>query len=274
MDAQVILNKLDEIQQALATKASSQEIQDVLTKLHEKEAQIEALESNVAKLTADIESRDKLLTALNQRIDRLELETSSNETKRASLEHLSYLHGRKIDDQEQVSRKVNLRINGIAIQENETPASLLREIKEECKKVDVDVGDGDFDHCHRNGKVYKDAEGNTKQTVLLKMRSWAARDRLYQNRKKFKFKIGHDLTFRRQQLFTKANELIKSDPSFQKMVDYALADKNCKLKLKSKIGKYYHFNSESELYSIVHKLDDANLSREFINDEKRNELFY
>ena len=106
------------------------------------------------------------------------------------------------------------------------------------------------------------------------MRSWAARNTLYQSRKKFRFKIGHDLTLRRQKLFTKANELIKSDPDVENVLDFVLADKNCKLKLKAKNGRYYHFNSEEELYATVqklqHELNDLNL----LKDEKEDELFH
>ena len=98
-------------------------------------------------LNADIKSRDETVSKMEERIDRLEHEIRSNETKRATLEHLSYLNERKIDDQEQVSRKINLRINGIPIKEDETTTSLLGTIKAECERAGVIVDANDFDHC-------------------------------------------------------------------------------------------------------------------------------
>ena len=274
MDVQTVLNKLEEIQRDLQTKASSEEIRDVLAKLNQHEQKIVSLETKVEKLNADIKSRDETVSKMEERVDRLEHEIRSNETKRATLEHLSYLNERKIDDQEQVSRKINLRINGIPIKEDETTTSLLGTIKAECERAGVIVDANDFDHCHRNGRVMKEGNGTSSQSILLKMKSWAARDRLYQNRKKFSFKIGHDLTARRRGLLTKAYDLLKSDSQFKKVVAYPLADKNCKLKLKATNGKYFHFNSEAELFSTYQKLlDDINLPPSFSQDEK-DETFY
>ena len=271
MDTKLLLSKLEEIQNDLRTKASSDELREVLTDLREKGERISTLETKVDELTKSVESRDATVLELQKRLSILEDRSVDNARRNSELEHISHLRGRKVDDQEQVSRKVNLRIKGIPIKEDETTTSLLDIVKAECERVGVGVVSGDFDHCHRNGKVLKD--GN--QSILLKMRSWAARNQIYQNRKEFNFKTSHDLTARRQQLFTKANELLESDETFKKVVEYPLADKNCKLKLKAKNGRYFHFNSEHELLSLVQKLlDERNLPSNVVEDEKNSELYY
>ncbi len=206
---------------------------------------------------------------LEKQIDKVLIQSRTNERVANISQHTSLLLERKCDDQEQISRKVNLRIVGIEIKEDETPETLLNVIKNECIHHDLKLRDWDFDHCHRNGKIDRSTDV-PRQTVLIKMRSWRARDIIFQNRKKFAFKIYHDLTSRRKNLLNDANDFIKSDAD--DLLDFALADKNCKLKVKDTNGRYHHFNSIEELHRVFGELQIKQLGPEFARDEK-HELF-
>ena len=146
-------------------------------------------------------------------------------------------------------------------------------IKSECAKLDLGLSDADFDHCHRNGKI-QNKDGVDNQTILIKMGSFNARDKMYQNRKRFPFKVGHDLTVERQNLLSAASDPIKFDASVKETVDFVLADRNCKIKLKATNGRYHHFNSLDEFTSVVMKIQNNKESERFQNEEKHDELFY
>ena len=281
MDSKEILNKLNEINQSiesikidLKTKATSVELNDLLTSLAEKDKRISSLESTVASLTEENTKRDERIANLESKFDRF----SFLESRCAILENSSKLLERKADDLEQNTRKCNLRISGIDIEVGEYPNSLLQRIKTECRKLDLNLNDVEFDHCHRNGRVDKRGE-KPKQVVLLKMRSWSSRNLIYQRRKDFPFKINHDLTTRRQNILSEAIDLIKS-PDHADTFEYALADKNCKLKLKSVDGRFHHFSSISELmtlsvkFQLQHKEGEAGDVGGYIKAQEADELFY
>ena len=261
------MEKLDAIQEDLKTKATSTELLDLVIKLNEKEERIVALETRVESLENELKSS-------NVRIDELAGRLVSLECSKLTNEHLnlctSDLLSRKIDDQEQVSRKVNLRVVGLPIERNESPDTLLTQIKAECEKLQLGLCDADFDHCHRNGKILHDGDV-AKQSVLLKMRSWRARNIMFENRKKFKFKLYHDLTIRRRELLDETNKHVQS-ADVKDVVLYTFADKNCKLKIRAVNGRYLHFSSLDEFLSLVDKLQRDSLDKAFHIDE-RDEVF-
>ncbi len=264
MDNNKIVEILNDIRADLLTKSTSVELQNLVTILEEKELRIASLEKTVIKLT------DRL-TELETKSGHFNSVVADITSKNSILESSNRLLDRKCDDQEQVSRKVNIRFVGIDLKENETPDSLLAVIKAECNRLDLGLSDGDFDHCHRNGKVDSTGE-KPKQTVLLKMRSWHGRNVIYENRKRMKnIKVFHDLTTRRRKLLAEANEMISNGAD--NVVAFTLADKNCKLKLKSTNGRYFHFNSIEEFSCIVIKLQNEIVGAHFAQDE-RDELFY
>ena len=272
MDVNEVLKKLNEMNQSietiknnLETKVTSTELKDILTCIAEKDQRISALESTVAALTEGNAERDAKIDKLEKKFDRL----TFLESRCAILEHSSKLLERKADDLEQNSRKCNLRISGIDLNIGESPDSLLQTIKTECRKLDMKLNDSDFDHCHRNGRIDKRGE-KPKQVILLKMRSWSARNLIYQKRKDFPFKVNHDLTARRNNLLTDAIEMIDDNPD---LFQYALADKNCKLKVKSSDGRYHHFSSMCELMALSMKLQVEQFDGgNYMKDQEEDEL--
>ena len=67
---------------------------------------------------------------------------------------MSNLHDRKLDDHEQISQIVNLRLKGIEVIPGDSPERLMDHIKTEVLKLNLDIPDKEFDRCHREGNIY------------------------------------------------------------------------------------------------------------------------
>ena len=115
--------------------------------------------------------------------------------------HIALMQDRKRDDQEQFSRKVNLKLVGIEVQSNDSPEIILTKIKEEVNGLVLPIPDVEYDRCHKIGRKYT-RNGKTCQDVLLS--SAFGELAIYftdiVNRKSFSFKVLPDLTTGRQRL--------------------------------------------------------------------------
>ena len=206
--------------------------------------------------------------------------------------HIALMQDRKMDDQEQFSRKVNLKLVGIEVQRNESPNIILAKIKEEVNGLDLPIRDEEYDRCHRIGRKYT-RNGKTCQDILIKFCFWRTRDIFYKHRKSFSFKVLPDLTRGRQQLLEYAKEQVNvckdenaieqenegtdeiQDRAMYRVVDYVFIDINCRLKIKSKFGKFYAFNSEAEFFSVISRIDfEDTASSEHMNDESSCDGYY
>lgn len=212
---------------------------------------------------------DNLLT----RVCKLESDAKLNR-------HISRMQERKLDDQEQVSRKINLRIEGIPVRNEDSPRAIMNVIQAEVKKLNIEVPENEFDRVHRVGSYYFDKNGNKQQAVLLKLTFWRTRDVIYENRKRFPFKILPDLTKRRKDLLTFAINAIengknRTDEAISRTVDFAMCDQNCHLKVRGKDKSYHSFNSEDEFFSIIVKLDNKLcFTQEMVEDEANWPIYY
>ena len=83
-------------------------------------------------------------------------------------EHLSMVNNRKIDDSEQFSRIINLRLSGFKVDSNDSPDHIMKSIQDQAAALDLGIEASAFDCCHRiGGKYYKN--GILYQDVLLKL---------------------------------------------------------------------------------------------------------
>ena len=97
--------------------------------------------------------------------------------------------------------------------------------------------------------------GKKAKSVIVKFRSWKARQRFYKGRlrhyadssKKPGFTVSVDLTKRRYLLLTKAKGLIKGNSN----IKYVYSDINCSLALRFNDDSFNYFNSERELLSLL-----------------------
>ena len=198
------------------------------------------------------------------------------------------LHARKVDDQEQVSRKVNLRLKGIEVLHNDSPEILMGNIKSEIQKLGINIPDDELDRCHRDGKIYSTRANNNNnyrqkrvQDVLVRFRTWRSRDIMFQRRKDFPFTVDPDLTRRRSNLLKFVRDEIKmitdeepNSSAIGRVVDFAYADKNCKIKFKDKKNKFFTVSSEDEFLKLVGRLDSQlTLSDEIMDDENNRSKY-
>lgn len=256
-------------------------IEDILRPLRESIHSISSILDTIEKKFNDKFERQQ------QQIDILMTRMEILEKKAEFSRHLAKLNERKIDDAEQISKKINLRLVGIPVDKNETPESLMVTIKKNVNKLNLDIPDNCYDRCHRDGPKHK-VNGKLSQSILLKMCYWRDRNKIYSNRKKLDFKVYPHLTTRRNEILNFAMLQIENGGSSFSKIDFVLADLNCKLKLKTKSGRFYGFNSKHEFMSLVSWLDlndtapfnefnlilDDKYLTDFVNNriQRRNEL--
>ena len=89
-----------------------------------------------------------------QQLETLTKKVHDLEERLAYQEHASSLHDRKIDDLEQVSRKVNLRLKGLPISNEDSPVKIMDTIQTEIAKLELNVPVEELDRCYRDGKPY------------------------------------------------------------------------------------------------------------------------
>lgn len=221
-------------------------------------------------LTKSITDHEGEINKLKTRINILESQVKLGE-------HFAELHDRKLDDMEQFSRKVNLRLKGIEVLRNDSPTAIMEVIKQELSINEVNIPDSEIDRCHRDGKQYV-RNGKTYQDVLIKFGLWRSRDIMYKSRKTFSFGVQADLTTRRNDILWAARYDVENEPRVSDVVDFVFADLNCKLKLKTKSNRFYGFNSHDEFLNLVDRLGDELLddvdARRRKQDEKIDDLFY
>ena len=244
------------------------------------------LEKTIADLSRSLNEirtfYNERFTSQQRTINKLVTSVKLLEDRLAYSVHITALHDRKIDDLEQVSRKVNLRISGIEVTPNDSPELIIQKISGEVINH-TNLNIADFDRCHRVGRKFN-KNGVTYQDVLIKLCSWRARDIVYRNRKSFSFFVKPDLTSRRQEILKAARDELEEstgeqegddDGAIARVVDYIFVDENCKLKVKSMTGKYFMFNSMEEFFCIVTRLDFEDIvTKEHKNDEAKDELYH
>ena len=178
-----------------------------------------------------LKCQQAIVTNLQTRLQNVEERVSYNE-------HATKLHERKLDDLEQVCRKINLRLRGIKVENHDTPENIMITIKEQAKALDLDIPECEYDRCRRIGRKFK-----VNGTTLLNLCFWRTRDLLYKNRKHFNFKIFADLTQKRTELLEFARNLVEDDEVTKRAVEFVFCDQNSKLKVFSKSKLFYSFSS-------------------------------
>ena len=242
-------------------------IADIDELLKPLEQSIEGISNTLTQIRAFFEEK---LKTQQVTINKLMTRMVNLETRLAYSEFLTNLHERKLDDYEQFSRKVNLKITGIVVEPNDSPEKIMNKIKDEATALNLEIEDYEYDRCHRVGRKYQ-KNGKTFQNVLLKCCFWRTRDIIYQNRKKISFKISADLTQRRTAVLDFAKDELDKDMKngeINSTVKFVFSDKNCNLKICSQDNKFFTFNSEQEFCNIVTRLDRVNCcSDELLADE-------
>ena len=180
-------------------------------------------------------------------VDRIDLLENKLALYEAHMQELEVL----IDNSEQYSRRSCLRIYGVKAPDagtRESPSDCMKLVQEIFKEMEVTIPESEIDRTHRVGQT-KQVNNRREQAIIVKFKSWNSRAAAYRGRKKLpKSKsVLIDLTARRAKLLSKAKEMIKSHSE----VEFAFADINCRLGLKTKSGEFNFFNTEEELLDLL-----------------------
>ena len=228
MDEETIKGIIERATQDLLTKS---DMQDLISKLEEKMERV---------LAAKI---DELVKPLEDKIQSLESKISLYE---AHMEDLKV----RVNDNEQYSRRSCLRIMGIPLPKSEKESSqdCAKKVMDVFMELELNISEDDIDRAHRVGKRVRDEDGMEAQTMIVKLNAWKHKVAVYRSRKKLQNqRILVDLTLRRAKVLKLARTLVKSNANFE----FAFADINCRLGVKSKSNRFSFFNTKKELLAIV-----------------------
>ena len=190
---------------------------------------------------------EKIELATKPMIDRIVTLENKLALYEAHMQELEVL----IDNSEQYSRRSCLRIYGVQAPDagtRESPSDYMKIVQEIFKEMQVTIPESEIDRTHRVGQK-KQVNGKTDQGIIVKFKSWNSRVAAYQGRKKLSKgkSVLLALTARRAKLLSKAKEMTKNLSE----IEFAFADLNCRLGLKTKSGEFKFFNTEEELLDLV-----------------------
>ena len=196
-----------------------------------------------------IETFERRFTIQQERLEKLE---SQVQVQANLIEKLEV----KCDDSQQYSRRSSVRVYGVEKESGDESETILEmKIKECYTEIQIPYEKNEIDRFHRIGPIYKQ-DGKTYQAIIVKFRSWEARQKFYEGRHRryikgvkkipgVKFTVSLDLTRRRYLLLQEAREYCKNHDN----VDYV--NVNCSLAIKFKDNKIHYFNSNLELFKLL-----------------------
>ena len=256
-----------------------------LTREQERDEKVANLEARFDQLVAENEllinqkelqktSEKELLIKQNESISVLEDKVRNLERESAIAKiHRLFLE-KSINQNEQYSRKQNLVIDGLRIKKDDTDVHIRNLIIKEINNLELDIKDFEVVRAHRTGSSYVDKKGVRHTPVLCRFATWRPRDIVYKARNQSRYFFKADLTsFNSSALKYATDSIRNTNSSANRLIDYAFADRNCKLTIKSKDGRYLHFNSETEFDRQVDYIEDTQPPYEHIM-EMLDKYFY
>ena len=200
-----------------------------------------ATKNCVEKLHTTIKDQNEQIQILKSRIAIME-------------RHISVLQN-NVDENEQYSRKLFLRINGIPpVPEgkNESSESCLEKVKNVFSELGVDIPDVVIDRAHRISRP-RIVQGKRVHQVIVRFTTWRHRTLVYRARKNCaKYKIKLDLTKKKVETIEKISEFLT-----RKKLGFAFADVNCRLCVKTG-EEFHHIYSEDDMHDIMREYDERN----------------
>ena len=157
------------------------------------------------------------------------------------------LLSRKVDDNNQYARRMNLVINGIYLQRNESPDSLRQQVITELDRLGLRDAIPHVDRAHRYG-----SRSGKLQSVIVRFNTWHSRNLFFNKRRDCKWRLEADLTDRRRALLD--NAIVKAE--LIPLVKYVAVDRNCSLYALSVKGKSFSFSSMMEFDMIINAIED------------------
>ena len=179
----------------------------------------------------------------------------SLQTSYASLRDENQTLRRDLDDIQQYTRRPNIRIFGIKVEENESIRDLTNNVKKMIVESGIVVPDDCIDRVHRIGLKKKNNSGVEAQPIIVRFSTFRDRTIVYKGRndmkKKFKCGISVDLTKSRLSLLNNAKKVMdEALDSSNDYIKFVYSDINCQLRAFTANSKHLPFNSISELEKL------------------------
>ena len=192
------------------------------------------LDKKFEELKLDLKSqfKNEIMDEIKRFIDKKDEKVVVLESQVALLQqHVSALKQQddKMDELEQYSRRLRLRLEGIPTNDCKTSEEALNYVKSKIDEAGVEIPDAVIDRAHKIGKSYLDRESNNEvNTVIVRFTSFRYRTLFYKARKKLSNStIRLDLTKRRLNILKKARVKVEGNNK----VKFVYADINCRLKV-------------------------------------------
>ena len=163
------------------------------------------------------------------------------------------------DDLENYGRRMNIRIEGIEYDNDETPDQLYEKVKGCLQEVDINVKKTDIVRFHRSGPPQRKQGRPTTAQTIVKFVRWDKRSRAHYANKRARqgnmsFRIHNDLTKRRFDLLAKARERLNAlYPDDPNPPAFAYTDVNSNLKVR-RGREMFNLNTEQDLSDIMRQL--------------------
>lgn len=216
--------------------------------------EMDKLRKLVENQAAKIELLDSTVKLKSATIDALKEQVDIDKAKIADLSH-------QTEHLEQYGRRTSLRIHGVPVSvDGESREDVVKIVSDVSKQIGVAFDRADVFRAHRVGQKTT-VGGKEVQQVIVKWRSWDARNAFYRARPTFRkplklpqgqekhfSSIGLDLTKTRLAILKEARDLIeaKGDKTL-----FAFCDLNCALCVCIGKDKYKYFKDIEELKKIL-----------------------
>ena len=244
---QEVSEKLPDFKQMIVDALAP--IRDDLAKIPSRDTFDAMLTEFLDKIEEKIESKVRDgVEVLIPRVIALERRVESLESSMVVLEHLH----KKVDENEQYSRRTCLRILNVPLPKNDGKENYENKMKQIMNDMDCGLNPDDIDCTHRIGPKKTGADGTVNQQIIVKFKSFRQRSLFYRNRAKAKdnIKVRLDLTKRRLSILNEAKEFAKSVSS----IDFVFCDINCRLAVKLQSGQFIYSESVSDLENKIREL--------------------
>ena len=202
-----------------------------------------ASERKVAQLSTDLQE------------SKTEIRHLRNELNYMKIEH---------DDLENYGRRLNVRIEGIEFEREETQDDLYNKVKTALGEVDIAIKKTHIVRFHRSSKPVRNRNGKLVAQTIVKFARWEHRRQAHfankrAREKRLSFWFHNDLSKRCYKLLTGAREMISNRPPADENGQnndsnlFAYADVNSNLKI-----RYGHevrdINSEDDIQRSIREL--------------------
>ena len=194
---------------------------------------------------ARLGEKDRCIDTLSEDLSQMkqQLFFATRENERLALE---------MDDLQQYGRRMNVRIDGIPYESDESESDLQGKIIDTLKPLGVDVDPGMLVRFHRSAAPYKNKDGVVVAQCIMRFASWRPRKQAHAAKKiamkkKIPIYISHDRTKSRYDLFKSAARRLKE---VNIKDTFAFVDVNSNLVVRSNDNLRY-FNTTDDLNDIL-----------------------